>query len=403
MMRPIRKERYIYLAAFLTAVAAIGFFVYPHISDWYIRYTAEEEILDYDSVIRQEEQDSLLQMKEQAVWYNKRLAGEHDLAAQQTETAGEAEKVSDLTEKPETIVTEAAESSAERNAAAEDSETESEAVESETGLPSLADYDKMLAVTDAIGYLEIPKLDIYLPIYHGLEEKVLSKGIGHMPDSSLPVGGSSTHCVLSGHSGLPAAKLLTDLDQMETGDIFVLHVLDEVLTYEVDQISVVLPDDFSLLQIEKGEDYVTLLTCTPYGINSHRLLVRGSRTEESSLQMSLTAPEPETEKEISGTEEKCETDLENSNEESTDSGKARKVAANKLILWGAAVLIIWVAGISLLILLWPEKEKAETEKERKQEIKTETEKKRETKTETENRDRNKGRNRKKKENGKDSK
>ncbi len=144
---------------------------------------------------------------------------------------------------------------------------------------SSAAYDDLLAVTDAIGYLEIPKLGIYLPIYHGLEDEVLQKGIGHIPKTSLPVGGPSTHCVLSGHSGLPAARILTELDRLDEGDRFYLHVLDQTLAYEVDQISVVLPDDTSMIQIEEGKDYVTLLTCTPYGINTHRLLVRGERTE----------------------------------------------------------------------------------------------------------------------------
>ncbi len=144
---------------------------------------------------------------------------------------------------------------------------------------SSAAYDDLLAVTDAIGYLEIPKLGIYLPIYHGLEDEVLQKGIGHIPSTSLPVGGPSTHCVLSGHSGLPAARILTELDRLDEGDRFYLHVLDQTLAYAVDQISVVLPDDTSMIQIEEGKDYVTLLTCTPYGINTHRLLVRGERTE----------------------------------------------------------------------------------------------------------------------------
>ena len=144
---------------------------------------------------------------------------------------------------------------------------------------SSAAYDDLLAVTDAIGYLEIPKLGIYLPIYHGLEDEVLQKGIGHIPSTSLPVGGPSTHCVLSGHSGLPAARILTELDRLDEGDRFYLHVLNQTLAYAVDQISVVLPDDTSMIQIEEGKDYVTLLTCTPYGINTHRLLVRGERTE----------------------------------------------------------------------------------------------------------------------------
>lgn len=141
-----------------------------------------------------------------------------------------------------------------------------------------------------MGYIEIPKIDVNLPIYHGTSEKVLQVGAGHLEGSSLPVGGESTHCVLSGHRGLPSAKLFTDIDQLEAGDTFMLHVLNETLTYEVDQILVVLPDETDALKIVEGEDYCTLVTCTPYGINSHRLLVRGHRveTEEDDGSQSVT-------------------------------------------------------------------------------------------------------------------
>ena len=130
-----------------------------------------------------------------------------------------------------------------------------------------------------MGYLEIPKISVELPIYHGTGETVLQVAAGHVEGSSLPVGGAGTHCVLSGHRGLPSATLFTDLDQLQEGDTFQIHVLDEVLTYEVDQIHVVEPDDVSLLAISEGEDLCTLVTCTPYGVNSHRLLVRGHRVE----------------------------------------------------------------------------------------------------------------------------
>lgn len=154
---------------------------------------------------------------------------------------------------------------------------------------SVASYDELLAVTDAIGYLEIPKINVYMPIYHGIDTEVLERGIGHMPDTSLPVGGISTHCVLSGHTGLPAAKILTDLDQMKEGDLFYIHVLNETLAYKVDQIKVVLPEETDDIRIVPGKDYVTLLTCTPYGVNSHRLLVRGERTEYVPEEMPLSA------------------------------------------------------------------------------------------------------------------
>lgn len=142
-------------------------------------------------------------------------------------------------------------------------------------------YDSQLNVggTGIIGYIEIPVIALSLPIYHGTSESVLQIAVGHLDWSSLPVGGESTHCVLSGHRGLPSAKLFTNLDEMKLGDTFVIRVLDEVLTYEVDQILIIEPTDTSALVIEQGKDLCTLMTCTPYGINSHRLLVRGHRIE----------------------------------------------------------------------------------------------------------------------------
>ena len=133
--------------------------------------------------------------------------------------------------------------------------------------------------TGMMGYIEIPEIRCELAIYHTVEESVLQVGIGHLEGSSLPVGGSGTHCVLSGHRGLPSAQLFTKLDRLKNGDIFMLHVYDQVLTYEVYQIAIVEPEDYGLLQIEEGQDLCTLFTCTPYGINTHRLLVRGHRIE----------------------------------------------------------------------------------------------------------------------------
>ena len=130
-----------------------------------------------------------------------------------------------------------------------------------------------------IGYVDIPKIDVELPIYHGTSEQVLNMAVGHLEGSSLPIGGESRHAVLSAHRGLPSAKLFTDLDKMEVGDTFTITVLNQVLTYEVDQILIVEPAQLESLNIVDGEDYCTLLTCTPYGINTHRLLVRGHRIE----------------------------------------------------------------------------------------------------------------------------
>lgn len=144
-------------------------------------------------------------------------------------------------------------------------------------------YEAQLDVdsTGVMGYIEIESIDVTLPIYHGTDDSVLQVAVGHLEWSSLPVGGEGTHCVLSGHRGLPSAKLFTNLDRLVEGDTFVLRVLDEVLTYEVDQILIVEPEDVSALHIEEGKDLCTLVTCTPYGINSHRLLVRGHRVENA--------------------------------------------------------------------------------------------------------------------------
>ncbi len=138
-----------------------------------------------------------------------------------------------------------------------------------------------MAGNGIMGYIEIPSIGSKLSVYHGTEEAVLQVGIGHLEWTSLPVGGESTHCVLSGHRGLPSARLFTDLDQLQLGDTFMLHILDETLTYEVDQILIVLPYEIEPLQIEEGKDLCTLVTCTPYGVNSHRLLVRGHRIESA--------------------------------------------------------------------------------------------------------------------------
>ena len=142
-----------------------------------------------------------------------------------------------------------------------------------------------------MGYIEIPMIDVMLPIYHGTKESVLQIAVGHLDWTSLPVGGAGSHCVLSGHRGLPSARLFTDLDKLKVGDVFMLHVLNEILTYEIDQILIVEPQDTDPLLIEPGKDLCTLITCTPYGINSHRMLVRGHRIEsqEEAKDIRITA------------------------------------------------------------------------------------------------------------------
>ena len=143
------------------------------------------------------------------------------------------------------------------------------------------EYESILDVsgTGIMGYIEIPSINVSLPIYHGVSHAVLQVAVGHLPGSGFPVGGKGTHCALSGHRGLPSAILFTNLDRLVVGDLFMLNVMDQTLTYEVDQISIVNPDDSSELSIVKDQDLCTLITCTPYGVNSHRLLVRGHRVE----------------------------------------------------------------------------------------------------------------------------
>lgn len=150
-----------------------------------------------------------------------------------------------------------------------------------TEYKKVSGYEQALNVTEngMIGYLKIDRISLELPIYHGTSDTVLSKGVGHLEGSSLPVGGESTHSVMSAHRGLPSSKLFTDLDRMEIGDTFQIIILDQTLTYQVDQVKVITPTEVEDLQIVEGADYCTLFTCTPYGINTHRLLVRGVRIE----------------------------------------------------------------------------------------------------------------------------
>lgn len=161
----------------------------------------------------------------------------------------------------------------------------------ESGEPVDSTYSSLLNLSDdgMMGYITISKLDVELPIYHGTSDSVLAVGAGHLKGSSLPVGGIGTHSVIMGHRGLPSAKLFTDLDQMEIGDTFTITVMNQTLTYQVDNIAIVDPDELDLLKIDPDKDYCTLVTCTPYGINTQRLLVRGVRTENASVLPRITA------------------------------------------------------------------------------------------------------------------
>lgn len=147
----------------------------------------------------------------------------------------------------------------------------------------MAAYNRILDITGTgiMGYIDIPIIGVSLPIYHGVEESVLQVAVGHLAGTAFPIGGENTHCVVSGHRGLPTAKLFTNLDEVAEGDVFTVQVLDQTVTYLVDQIRIVLPAEVDDLQIERGQDYMTLVTCTPYGVNTHRLLVRGHRIENA--------------------------------------------------------------------------------------------------------------------------
>lgn len=237
----MKKKRKSFTTPLLLAVllAGLSLLLYPTVSDYWNSYHSSQAIADYAQTVNSIQSEEYDRILSQAEAYNAALA-----------TRGSGFKLSDA-------------------------ETEQ--------------YEKMLNISGQgiMGYVEIPKINVSLPIYHGTDEAILQIAVGHLEWSGLPVGGQSTHCVLSGHRGLPSAKLLTNLDKMAEGDIFVLRVLDEVLTYQVDKILIVEPQDTSALRIENGKDLCTLVTCTPYGINTHRLLIRGHRIENTKQAMTV--------------------------------------------------------------------------------------------------------------------
>ena len=225
------KNKLTTILLILALFAGLSLLLYPTVSDYWNSLHASQAVADYAENVRNLEAEKYQQVLQDARNYNQRLPYKHTTFALSEEEKGA--------------------------------------------------YDALLDIsgTGVMGYIEIPSIDISLPVYHGTEEGVLQIAVGHLEWSSLPVGGADTHCVLSGHRGLPSAKLFTNLDKLVVGDKFIMRVLDEVLTYEVDQILIVEPTDVSTLIIEAGKDLCTLVTCTPYGINSHRLLVRGHRIE----------------------------------------------------------------------------------------------------------------------------
>lgn len=222
----MKKGRIGTIALILVFVAGLVLLLYPTVSNYWNSLHQSKVIVDYSDSISKLDRERYDRLRAEAEVYNRVLAGDT--------TVGEA-----------------------------------------------AAYEEILdpAGNGVMGYIEIPTISCNLPIAHGTSDGVLKDSVGHLEWSSLPVGGKDTHCVISAHRGLPSAELFTNIDRLAAGDRFILHILGEELEYRVDQISVVEPHDVSSLTIEPGEDYVTLVTCTPYGINSHRLLVRGSRVD----------------------------------------------------------------------------------------------------------------------------
>lgn len=227
----LKKNKRVSILLIIVFFAGLFLLLYPVVSDYWNSLYQSRAISSYVDVVTEMDDDSYEDMWKQAQAYNAALQGNPNRFQPSEEQRKNGEKLLDVTG------------------------------------------------NGIIGYVEIPSIDVMLPVYHGTDEEVLQVAIGHVEGSSLPIGGAGTHCVISGHRGLPSSRLFTDLDQLAEGDIFILRVLDETLTYEVDQIRIVEPEDISLLGIEEGKDFCTLVTCTPYGVNSHRLLVRGHRVE----------------------------------------------------------------------------------------------------------------------------
>ena len=247
-----KQKRITIALAVIAFLLALGLTLYPVISNYVNQKYASQIHTAYQEVMEQVDDSELLKAKELADAYNRTLVPGASMV---------------------------------------------DAYSQEGLLAASADYDSQLnlAGNGIMGYVEIPKISVNLPIYHGTENDSLERGIGHLLGSSLPVGGENTHAILSGHSGMASQKMFTDLEQLATGDVFYLHVLNETLAYQVVDINTVLPYDTSLLGIVSGEDLCTLVTCTPYGVNTHRLLVRGSRIpyeEAAALAEEITEQAP---------------------------------------------------------------------------------------------------------------
>ena len=222
-------------------VAGAGLLLYPSVANYWNSFHQTRAIMGYNDAVSEMSQEDYTAILDEAKAYNKRL-GKSGIQWNMTDAQKE-------------------------------------------------EYNKMLRIdgTEVMGYISIPKIHVKLPMYHGTEEAVLQTSIGHLEQTSLPVGGKSSHCSVSGHRGLPSARLFTDLDRLKEGDTWTMTILNETVTYEADQIRIVEPEDLSNLGIEKKKDFCTLITCTPYGINTHRLLIRGHRIPNADGDANLTA------------------------------------------------------------------------------------------------------------------
>jgi sortase A len=235
------KEQKVNIILCLVILIGVGLLSYPTVSDWWNRFHQTRAVASYAAAVSQMKTEDYDRLFAEADDYNRKLAG-----------TGMKWSMTD---------------------------------------EEIREYNSVLDISDngIMGYIDIPRIRQTLPIYHGTDDAVLQIAIGHLAGTSLPVGGDSTHCVVSGHRGLPSARLFTDLDRLIVGDIWTMTVLNRTVTYEVDQIRIVEPEDLSELQIVQGSDYCTLLTCTPYGINTHRLLVRGHRIPNLDGDANVTA------------------------------------------------------------------------------------------------------------------
>lgn len=220
----------------------LSIFLYPVVSNWFATRTHYSEVSTYDEAVKRLEQEEIDRKETEARKYNKKVQNT-------TQTFSDPFREKDSEHKSSTV--------------------------------------DMLNIGEVMGYIEIPKIDVNLPIYQGTTEEVLSRGIGQLNESSLPVGGENTHTVLTGHRGLPSALMFTHLDKIEKNDVFYIHSLDKVLAYKVDQIKIVLPNETEDLLVVQGQDYATLITCTPYGVNTHRLLVRGHRVPYDTVEKEM--------------------------------------------------------------------------------------------------------------------